>query len=180
MQHDMFDAVVIATADPEPAARSFATLVEGVVQGVVRRATLLSAHDNAELRSLADAAGCRMALGVAPDHVGDALKASLETAHVITLAAGALLPAGWPDRLRHELQRRGAPPPEAGLAFRPDGLVARLHAMAALTSRRKLPLSHGALAPRAALTMRGFDGVAVQTGARWAMAQLTVERGGGW
>jgi hypothetical protein len=180
MQHHMFDAVVIAAADPEPAARSFATLVEGVVEGMVRRVTLLSAHDSKELRLLADAAGCRTALGTPPTGFSEALKDGLETQHVIALAAGALLPAGWPDMVRHELQRRGAPPSTAGLAFRPDALVARLRVMAALTGRRRLPLGHGALAPRAALTGRSFDGSAVETGAKWALAQMTVVRAGGW
>jgi hypothetical protein len=180
MQHRMFDAVVITAADPEPAARSFATLVEGVVEGVVRRVTLLSAHDSRELRLLANAAGCRMALGVATGGFGEALKDGLETPHVIALAAGALLPAGWPDMLRHELQRRGAPPPTAGLAFRPDALAARLRVMAALTGRRRLPLRHGALVPSAALTARSFDGFAVETGAKWSLAQTTVIRAGGW
>jgi hypothetical protein len=176
----MFDAVVIAGADAEPAARTFATLVEGVVEGMVRRATLISHDDSAGLRTLADAAGCRIALGVPQGGFGDALKEHLETPHVIALAAGALLPPDWPTRLRQDLQRRGAPPVDAGLAFRPDGLVQRLRVMAALTSRGKLPLSHGALTPRAALIGRGFDGVAVSTGERWASAQLTVERAIGW
>jgi hypothetical protein len=180
MQHDMFDAVVIAAAEPEPAARSFATLVEGVVQGVVRRVTLLSAHDSKELRLLADAAGCRMALGVEPGGFGDALKDNLETPHVIALAAGALLPAGWPDIVRHELQRRGLPPPTVGLAFRPDALVARLRVMAALTGGRRVSLGCGALVPRVTLTARSFDGVAVETSAKWALAQMTVARAGGW
>jgi hypothetical protein len=176
----MFDAVVITGADAEPAARTFATLVEGVVDGVVRRATLLSSHDTAELRTLADAAGCRMALGVAAGAFGDTLKDSLETSHVITLGAGALLPAGWPDKLRHELQRRGAPPPDAGLAFRPERLAGRLGVVARLAWRGRLPLTHGALVPRSVLVAHDFDGLAVPTGARWAMAQLTVQRTGGW
>ncbi len=180
MPHGMFDAVVIATADPEPAARSFATLVEGVVDGLVRRVTLLSPHDSGDLRRLGDAAGCRMALGVSPGGFGEALQANAETPHVIALAAGALLPPGWPDMLRREFERRGAPPPHAGLAFRPDALAARLRVMAALAGRRRLPLGWGALAPRASLTSRGFDGVAVETGAQWAMAQVTVARAGGW
>jgi hypothetical protein len=176
----MFDAVVIAGADAEPAARTFATLVEGVVDGMVRRATLASHDDTAGLRALADAAGCRIALGVSKGGFGDALEGNLETPHVIVLTAGALLPPDWPARLRQDLQRRGAPPPDAGLAFRPDGLVARLRVAAALTSRGRLPLGHGALTPVAALTGRGFDGASVPTGGRWAGAQLTVERAVGW
>jgi hypothetical protein len=176
----MFDAVVIAGADAEPAARTFATLVTGVVEGVVRRATLLSHEDTPELRTLADAAGCRLALGIPKGGFGEALKDHLETAHVITLSAGALLPPDWPNRLRQDLQRRGAPPADAGLAFRPDGLVARLRVTAALTGRARLPLAHGALTPRASLMGRGFDGASVPTGARWAAAHLTIERATGW
>jgi hypothetical protein len=180
MQHRMFDAVVIAGADAEPAARTFATLVEGVVEGVVRRATLVSHADNAGLRALADAAGCRTILGIARGGFGEALDGRLETAHVIALAAGALLPPDWPTRLRQDLQRRGPPPPDAGLAFRPERLAARLRVTAALTSRSRLPLGHGALAPRAALADRGFDGCSVRTGARWTSGQVTVERAAGW
>lgn len=176
----MFDAVVIAGADPEPAARTFATLVPGVVDGVVRRATLLSAHDSPELRMLADAAGCRTAFGVRQGCFGESLREHLETGHVIALTGGALLPPDWPGRLRQELQRRGAPPVEAGLAFRPERLVARLGVMATLMGRRKLTLDHGALTPKAALTARSFDGIAVATTARWALAQLTVARASGW
>ncbi len=180
MQHRMFDAVVISGPDPEPAARTFGTLVEGVVAGLVRRAVLLSAHDNDGLRALADAAGCRLAAAVPAGHLGDAVGEHIETDHAIALAAGALLPHDWPNRLRQDLQRRGPPPADAGLAFRPDGLAARLRVMAALTGRRPVPLRHGALAPKAALASRAFDGTHVPTGARWALAQLTVQRALGW
>ncbi len=176
----MFDAVVVSGSDPEPAARTFGTLVEGVVAGLVRRAVLLSAYDNEGLRALADAAGCRLAAALPTAHLGDAVREHVETDHVIALAAGALLPPDWPNRLRQDLQRRGAPPPDAGLAFRPDGLAARLHVAAALTGRRRVPLRYGVLAPKASLAARTFDGTHVPTGARWAMAQLTVERAVGW
>lgn len=176
----MFDAVIISDADPEPAARTFATLVEGVVEGVVRRATLLSSHDVPGLRTLADAAGCRLALGIPSADFGAELKAHLETPHVIALQAGALLPTGWPNRLRQELQRRGAPPADAGLAFRPERLLARFGVLATLVGRGRLPLRHGALVPRGALTNQRFDGLAVPTGNRWVSTQITVERASGW
>jgi hypothetical protein len=175
----MFDAVVIAGADAEPAARSFATLVEGVVDGMLRRAVLLSPVESDGLRAIADAAGCRLVAGVTPDGFGEALRAHLETPHVLALAAGALLPAGWPERLRLALQRSGAPPAATALAFRPAGLVARIGLRAAIAGRARLPLTHGALAPRAALTARDFDGRTAAAFARIA-TDVTVERLHGW
>jgi hypothetical protein len=157
----MFDAVVVSTADPELAARTLAGLVEGVVDGMVRRVVLLSSAQSAALRELADAAGCRAALGVPPGGVGAALKAHVETPHVLALRAGALLPPGWPDVLRGELQRRGPPAADAGLAFTPVGLGARLALTAAIASRRPASLAHGALAPQSALVDRAFDGAAL-------------------
>jgi hypothetical protein len=180
MRNRMFDAVVIATADPTPAARTFATLVEGVVAGMVRRVTLLSAADGEGLSALADASGSRAALAVPVAAFGDALRGHLDTGHVIALEAGALLPADWPNRLKEELQRRGEPPPDAGLAFRPAALAARLRLHAALAARRRIPLRHGVLAPKAALLARGFDGVSAPAGGRWIIGRITVERTKGW
>jgi hypothetical protein len=171
----MFDAVVIAGAEEERAARTLATLVEGVVDGVLQRVVLLSAADTDGLRRLADAAGCRAALGVAQGGFGEALKPHLATPHALALAAGALLPPGWPEALRQELLRRGAPGLDQAIALRPATLAMHLRLAAAMTGRRRTPLAHGALAPRTSLTARGFDGSAVQGRARMA-AGLTVER----
>jgi hypothetical protein len=180
MQQGMFDALVITGADPEPAARSFATLVEGVVAGMIRRVVLMSTEDNAGLRALADASGSRIALGLPKTGFGEAARDHLETPHAIVLEAGALLPPDWPHLLRQELQRRGAPPPDAGLALRPDALAARLQLHLAMIGRRRASVSHGVLAPKTALVSRSFDGLHVETGPRWAMGRITVERAKAW
>ncbi len=173
----MFDAVVIAGADPEPAARTLAGLVEGVVDGMARRVVLASLADTDALRRLADAAGCRLALGVPQGGFGAALREHLEAAHALAFTAGALLPAGWPEILTQELRRRGPPGADAGLAFRPAGLGARLALLAAAKGRR-LPLAYGVLAPRAALTGGGFDGAAVRVRHGALAAHLTTARFG--
>jgi hypothetical protein len=172
----MFDVVVISPAGPELAARTFAGLVEGVVDGLVRRAVLLSSQESEGLRRLADAAGCRLEAGIAATGFGEALKAHLETAHVLVFTAGALLPPGWPDLLQHEFQRRGALGPAEGLAFRPTGLGARLRLMAALAGRSRVPLAHGALLPKGALTGRGFDGASAKALGPVQVTQMAVER----
>ncbi len=171
----MFDAVILATSGPEAAARTLGTLVEGVVEGVLRRVVLASAADDPVLRRLADEAGCRLAFGAAPGALGRLLGDQLETPHVLVAAGGVLLPPGWPDALARELQRRGAPDAEAGLAFRPSGIAARLRVQAALAARRRVAIDHGVLTPRGSVAGKDFDGGSVATGRGWRMITLTVE-----
>jgi hypothetical protein len=170
----MFDALVVSGDDPLPAARTFSALVEGVVEGAIRRAVLLSPADTEALRKLGDEAGCRMMLGAGAP--GAALAGAFETDHVLALAAGAVLPQGWPHLLRQEFQRRGAPAREAGLAFRPSALPARLTLAAALHLGRPVALAYGVLAPRAAVMAKTFDGASVRAGAGWRMLGLATER----
>jgi hypothetical protein len=176
----MFDVVVIAEADAEPAARSLATLVEGVVDGMLRRAVLLSSAENDGLRGLADAAGCRLVAGVPAGGFGAALTPHLETPHVLALAAGALLPPGWPELLRQAQRQSGAPAEDMALAFRPAGLAARLRLRAAIIGRARLPLTHGALVPRASLTARDFNGVTIAPLRARLAVEVRVERASGW
>jgi hypothetical protein len=175
MDRAMFDAVVVSTAGPEAAARTLGTLVEGVVEGVLRRVVLASAADDPALRKLADEAGCRLAVAAVPGELGRQLSEHLETPHVLVAAGGALLPPGWPDALARELQRRGAPDAQAGFAFRPSGIAARLRLQTALMGGRRVAVAHGALVPRGALAARDFDGRSVPTGRGWRMIPLTVE-----
>jgi hypothetical protein len=170
----MFDALVVSGEDPLPAARTFGALVEGVVEGAIRRAVLLSPADTDALRKLGDEAGCRMVLGASAP--GAALAGAFETDHVLALEAGAVLPQGWPHLLRQELQRHGAPRRDAGLAFRPAALPARLRLSAAVTLGRPVPLAYGALAPRAAVMARTFDGRSVGAAPGWRVVGLTTAR----
>lgn len=176
---EMFDAVVIAGTAAEPAARTFAGLVEGVVEGVVQRVILASLHDGDDLRGLADAAGCRAALGLAPGAMGAALAGHLATTHVLAFEAGALLAAGWADELRQDLQCTGGPAADTGLALRPASPAARLGLAVALACGLRVPIAHGILVPRARLTDGGFDGRSGLRAGRWSMARLTVHRAAG-
>jgi hypothetical protein len=95
---------------------------------------------------------------------------------VLLFTAGALAPPGWADALRQEIVRRGVPPAAAGIAFRPASLPARLGLSAAISLHRRLPLDHGVLAPRGAVTAKDFDGGAIRAGPGWRMTAITVAR----
>jgi hypothetical protein len=167
----VFDAVIIAATDAEPAARTLATLIEGVVEGVLGRAILLAPRETDDLLRLADAAGCRFVAPVA----GEMLRPHLATAHVLAVRAGALLAPGWPEMLRRELARRGAPGEGRALAFRPAALGATVR-LQALAAGRRVPLDHGALAPRALVTAHGFDGSSLKAQRVTIAAHLRVSR----
>ncbi|MGL4240232.1 MAG: hypothetical protein ACRCTI_03880 [Beijerinckiaceae bacterium] len=172
----MFDVVIVSGPDPDAAARTLATLVEGVVEGLLRRAILASTADGADLRRLADEAGCRAAAGVAESDLGRTIADLSETPHLLVMKAGALVPPGWTDMLYQDLKRRGPPAIDSGVAFRPAALPARLRIAAAMATARPMPLDHGAIVPRAALRHRSFNGERVPTARGWRMARLTVER----
>jgi hypothetical protein len=172
----MFDAVIFSGPDPEAAARTLAGLVEGVVESLLNRVLVISAAEDTRLEKLADASGCRLEQNVAPPRLAATMALHLATGHVFAFEAGALLPPGWPSLLNQEFQRRGLPGLEETLAFRPAALGARLKLTAAITARRPLPLTYGALLPRSAITDKGYPGGPVSLRKAARMTAMTVTR----
>ncbi len=175
----MFDAVIFSGPDPERAARTLAGLIEGVIDGLLRRVLVVSASQSADLEKLADASGCRLEQGVAADLLAKVLAEHLETPHVLAFEAGALLEPGWTVLLNRAFQRHGLPAADAALAFRPESLPERLHLRWIAMPLRRLPLTHGLLVPRGRLTAPGFDSRTVRLSGRVRLAPLTVARSGG-
>ena len=157
----MFDAVIFSGKDPEAAARTMAFLVEGVVEGMLRRVIVVSGERGADLERLADASGCRLEQGIGPERVPAILASHIETPHVLVFAAGALLPPGWPVLLMREFQRRGQPAADTGLAFRPERWSEKLVLTAKIALRGCVPLAHGVLLPKEWVTDAGYRGGAV-------------------
>jgi hypothetical protein len=172
----MFDAVIFSGKDPEAAARTMAFLVEGVVEGMLRRVIVISAEAGRDLEKLADASGCRLEQAVAPEQIPAILAAHIETPHVLAFEAGALLPPGWPVLLMREFQRRGQPDADVSLAFRPEKLSDRLRLIARIGVRGSVPLAHGALVPKARLTDGAYRGGPVKTMGPIHMTQMSVGR----
>jgi hypothetical protein len=172
----MFDAVIFSGRDPEAAARTMACLVEGVVEGMLQRVVVVSSERSAGLEKLSDASGCRLEQGVAREKLPVVLAEHLQTPHVLALEAGALLPPGWPLLLQREFQRRGQPDAEVSLAFRPEGLGDRLRLIARIGVRGRVPLTYGALIPRAHLIDRNYRGGAVKTHGPIHLTQMSVAR----
>ena len=170
----MYDAIVLAQ-EAEPAARTLSTLVEGAVEGLLNHVLLVSHRESEELAALADAAGCRCELGIAEAALPEALKRHLVTPHALAFQAGAVLPAGWPGRLRDELRRRGQPDPEMSLLFRPERRLEAWKLIAAVSLRGRMPLGHGALLPRALLTAGLRDGM-VKSHGPMHLTEMTVGR----
>jgi hypothetical protein len=172
----MFDAIIFSGKDPEAAARTMAFLVEGVVEGMLRRVIVISQEAGRDLEKLADASGCRLEQAIAPERISTILAAHLETPHVLAFEAGALLPPGWPTLLMREFQRRGQPDAEVSLAFRPERLAERLRLIAGIGIRGRVPLAYGALVPKSRLTDGAYRGGAVKTRGPIHMTQLSVGR----
>ncbi len=172
----MFDAVIFSGKNPEAAARTMAFLVEGVAEGMLRRVVVLSGESGPDLERLADASGCRLEQAVAPERIPDILASHIETPHVLTFAAGALLRPGWPVLLMREIQRRGQPDDEVTLAFCPERLGERLGLIARIGLQGRVPLTHGALLPRLQLTDAGYRGGAVRTRGPIHMTEMRVGR----
>ncbi len=147
----MYDAVIFADADPEPAARTLSCLVEGAVEGLLNHVLVVSSAESDGLVALADAAGCRLEMGVTAQRLPEALKRHLVTTHALAFAAGALPPSGWPARLRDELRKRGEPDAEMALLFRPENRREAWKLIAKVSLRGRMPLTHGALVPRSLL-----------------------------
>jgi hypothetical protein len=170
----MYDAVIFAEADPEPAARTLACLVEGAVEGLLNHVLVISATQSEELAALADAAGCRVELGVTGDRLPEALKRHLVTTHTLAFAAGALPPAGWPARLRDEFRKRGEPDPEMALLFRPERRREAWKLIAKVSLRGRMPLAHGALVPR--FLLPGYRAGSIKSHGPMHISEMTVGR----
>jgi hypothetical protein len=129
----MLDAIVIVDETgarrAEAAARTLATLVEGVVDGGLSRVLLVSAGPEEDLASLADAAGCLLACNVVPANAAATIAEHLSAEWLLMLRAGCLLPPGW-------AQVVASADHDAGTVFKPTGLRKRL----AMTTRMKLGL----------------------------------------
>jgi hypothetical protein len=172
----MFDAVIFSGADPEAAARTLSTLVEGVVENMVARVTVVSFEEGPDLAKLADAAGCRVLAGVERSKLREQLSAVLESTHLLALRAGALLPPGWPGLLRAEIAQRGMPGGGVALLFEPMLLKDRVKLIVTQTVKGRFPLDHGALVPRTALLEGGFDGQTIKVFGPVQMSRLKVMR----
>ena len=170
----MYDAVIFAEADPEPAARTLSCLVEGAVEGVLNHVLVISAAESKGLAALADAAGCRIELGVTGSSLPEALRRHLVTPHTLAFAAGALLPAGWPARLRDEFRKRGEPDPDMALLFRPELRREAWRLIAKVSLRGRMPLTHGALVPRALLP--GYRAGTIRSHGPMHISEMTVGR----
>jgi hypothetical protein len=172
----MFDAVIFSGKDPEAATRTMASLVEGVVEGMLLRVLVVSGERSDDLERLADASGCRLEQGVAAEKLPGILAAHLQTPHVLAFDAGALLPPGWPQLLQREFQRRGQPDAEVALAFRPEGLGDRLRLILRIGAGGRVPLTYGALIPRAQLLDKAYRGGAAKTHGPIHLTQMSVAR----
>ncbi len=170
----MYDAVIFAEADPEPAARTLACLVEGAVEGLLNHVVLVSAVESDGLTALADAAGCRLEMGVSEQGLPEALRRHLVTPHTLAFAAGTLLPVGWPARLRDEFRKRGEPDPEMALLFRPERRREAWKLIARVSLRGRMPLTHGALVPRALLP--GYRAGSIKSHGPMHISEMTVGR----
>ncbi len=170
----MYDAVIFADADPEPAARTLSSLVEGAVEGLLNHVVVISASESEGLSALADAAGCRLELGVTEPKLPEALRRHLVTPHTLAFAAGALPPVGWPARLKDELRRRGDPDPEMALLFRPERRREAWKLIAQVSLRGRMPLAHGALVPRSLLP--GYRGGLIKSHGPMHITEMTVGR----
>ncbi len=171
---DMYDAVIFADADPEPAARTLSCLVEGTIDGLLNHVVLIAEAESKALTALADAAGCRLEMGISPQTLPEALLRHLVTPHTLAFSAGALPPPGWPARLRDEFRRRGEPDTEMALVFRPARRKEAWKTVAYVSLRGRIPLSHGALVPRALLPFHRSG--SVKSHGPIHITEMTVER----
>jgi hypothetical protein len=147
----MFDCIVIAR-NPDATARTLACLVEGVVAGVIARATIATDASSNELERIADAAGCDLAKGFSE------LPGLAKTAHALVFSDGAMPGPGWPERLMAEIARRGPPERDVAWWFRPETALEQLRLRLALGVGRSASLGCGALVPRGRLVASAGGG----------------------
>jgi hypothetical protein len=147
----MFDCIVIAR-NPDATARTLACLVEGVVAGVIARATIAVETPSEELDRIADVSGCDVAQGFAN------LASQAHTPHALVFADGALPAPGWPKRLMAEIARKGLPERDVAWWFRPEAALENLRLRLALGTGRSASLGCGALLPRGRLVASAGGG----------------------
>jgi hypothetical protein len=172
----MFDVVVLVEKDVVAAARTLASLVEGVVEGHLRRLVLVSSETSAELTALADQAGCRLEAGVPRGELGHRLAAHLTTPHSLVIAAGTLLEPGWTHALRSDGLRNGAVQGAQAVFFTPEDMAPRLKLRLGVALRRPAPVLHGVLASTHALLHGGFDGQRLRVGRAARVARVITGR----
>lgn len=172
----MFDAVVFAKADAKAAARTLASLVEGAVEGSLGRVTLISATRDAAIEALAEASGCGLAAGVAPEALAATLAERIATPHALAAEAGALMLPGWPAALDAELRREGGLSPDMALLFRPESTADWLKLVFAVSVKGRMPLDHGALVPRRRLIDPRYRGGPVKSFGPMHMSAMRVGR----
>ncbi len=172
----MFDVVVLVEKDVVAGARTLASLVEGVVEGHLRRLVLVSSETSTELAALADQAGCRLEAGVARGDLGHRLAAHLTTPHSLVMVAGTLLEPGWTHALRADGLRHGVLKGAQAVFFTPEDRAARLKLRLGVALRRPAPVLHGVLASTHALLHGGFDGQRLRTGHASRLARVITGR----
>ena len=175
----MYDVLIFSSANPEAAARTLSSLVEGVVDGMVGRVTVMSAETSPELLMLGDASGCRVEAGVPADKLHACVSASVGTEHVLAFKAGALMPSGWPQLMKNEMIIRGKPGTAVALLFEPPTLVERIKLILQQMVKGRFPLDYGALVPREQLLHTGFDGLTVKVFGPVQMSRLKTSKLGG-
>jgi hypothetical protein len=171
----MYDAVILADANPAASARTLATLVEGVVEGMLGKVVVLTSTENDDFAKLTDAAGCILVMAETAAQIPVVLKDYLTTSHVLAFKAGAILPPGWPAMLKAEIHRQGHPYPEGAFSFRPPTRKTFLTMAFSLTVRQKMTLVHGGLVPRDWLLDPQFAGETLRPYGPVHMAKITVE-----
>jgi hypothetical protein len=128
----MLSAIVLATdrsapqsASSEAVVRTLSALVSAAIEGIVRDVTLACAGDSADLRKIADHAGCEIAEAADPAGVIAAGLASARGDLLLVLRAGYAPQAGFIEEISDMFQR--ATRPDA-LRFRavPTGFLTRL------------------------------------------------------
>ena len=128
----MLSAVLLATdrsmpqsASSEAVVRSLAALVTAAIEGLVRDVTLACSGDSADLRKIADHAGCEIAEAADPAGVIAAGLASARGDMLLILRAGYAPQAGFIEEISDAFGRATRP---NALRFRavPTGLLTRL------------------------------------------------------
>lgn len=175
----MFDAIVFSSGDPEGATHTLATLVEGVVDGLMKRLTIIAHEPSQELEKLGEAVGCHILATNDPAVMQANLPAAISTDHILAVKAGALLPSGWPQMLRAEFKQRGMPGTAVATPFEPETRKERLKLMFNQVVKGRFTLDHGALLPRHVFFDGQYDGNSVKLLGPVQMSRLRVGRIGG-
>jgi hypothetical protein len=106
MSAGMLSAIIKAEEVAEPLARTLATLVPAVAEGVLREAQVIAPGHGGPVEAVADAAGCDLVIGSGSAVLVDAV-ARARAAHVLLLAAGTELEHGWWEEVSAWISRQG-------------------------------------------------------------------------